>query len=110
MVEGLTLAAHTFTRGVIKRHQTVLRPIVNRPLVTIGDLGRRTGVAVKVVRRQQDMGLIYTPAGYRIFAEKALCCAKSAAHQRYSPPVSQTAAPNEETDPDSSDQYGVVYW
>jgi hypothetical protein len=114
MVEGLTLAAHTFTRSVIKRHQTVLRPIMNRPLVTIGDLGRRTGVAVKVVRLQQDMGLIYTrrrtPAGYRIFDEKALCCAKSAAHQRYSPPVSQTAGAERGADPDSSDQYGVVYW
>jgi len=63
--------------------------------MTIGDLARRAGVAVKVVkvvRRQQDMGLIYTrgrtPAGYRIFGEKALRCATSAAHQRYSPPVS----------------------
>jgi DNA-binding transcriptional MerR regulator len=63
--------------------------------MTIGDLARRTGVAVKVVRRRQDMGLIYTrgrsPAGYRIFDEKALRCAKTAAHQWYSPPVSQTA-------------------
>jgi hypothetical protein len=68
---------------------------MNRPLMTIGDLARRTGVAEKVVRRQQDMGLIYTrgrsPARYHIFDEKAFRCAKSAAHQRYSPPVSQTA-------------------
>jgi DNA-binding transcriptional MerR regulator len=46
--------------------------------MTIGDLARRTGVAVKVLRRQQDMGLIYTrgrsPAGYRLFDEDALCC------------------------------------
>ena len=49
---------------------------MNRPLVTIGDLARRTGVAEKVVRRQQDMGLIYTrgrsPGGYHVFDEKAL--------------------------------------
>ena len=46
--------------------------------MTIGDLARRTGVAVKVLRRQQDMGLIYThgrsPAGYRLFDENALRC------------------------------------
>jgi DNA-binding transcriptional MerR regulator len=46
--------------------------------MTIGDLALRTGVAVKVLRRQQDMGLIYTrgrsPAGYRLFDENALRC------------------------------------
>jgi MerR family copper efflux transcriptional regulator len=51
---------------------------MNRPVMTIGDLARRTGVAVKVLRRQQDMGLIYTrgrsPAGYRLFDENALRC------------------------------------
>jgi DNA-binding transcriptional MerR regulator len=63
--------------------------------MTTGDLARRTGVAVKVVRRQQDMGLIYargrSTAGYRVFDEKALRWAKSTGHQRYSPPVSQSA-------------------
>jgi len=28
--------------------------------MTIGDLSRRAGVPVKVLRRQQDLGLIYT--------------------------------------------------
>jgi DNA-binding transcriptional MerR regulator len=48
--------------------------------MTIGDLARRTGVAVKVLRRQQDLGLIYTrgrsPAGYRLFDENALWCVR----------------------------------
>ena len=51
------------------------------PVMTIGDLARRTSVAVKVLRRQQDMGLIYTrgrsPAGYRLFDENALRCVQS---------------------------------
>ena len=34
--------------------------MVEQPAMTIGDLARRTGVAVKVLRRQQDLGLIYT--------------------------------------------------
>jgi DNA-binding transcriptional MerR regulator len=46
--------------------------------MTIGDLARRTGVAVKVPRPQQNMVLIYTrghsPAGYRLFDENALRC------------------------------------
>jgi MerR family copper efflux transcriptional regulator len=46
---------------------------MNGPLVTIGDLARRTGVVESVVRHQQDMGLIYTrgrsPGGYHIFDE-----------------------------------------
>jgi DNA-binding transcriptional MerR regulator len=51
---------------------------MNHPVMTIGDLAHRTGVAVKVLRRQQNMGLIYTrgrsPAGYRLFDEDALRC------------------------------------
>lgn len=31
-----------------------------RSLMTIGDLARRTGVPVKVLRRHEDLGLIYT--------------------------------------------------
>lgn len=46
--------------------------------MTIGDLARRTGVPVKVLRRHEDMRLIYTrgrsPAGYRLFDEDALWC------------------------------------
>lgn len=51
-----------------------------QPAMTIGDLARRTGVAVKVLGRQQDLGLIYTrgrsPAGYRLFDENALSCVR----------------------------------
>lgn len=47
----------------------------------IGDLARRTGVPVKVLRRHEDMGLIYTlgrsPAGYRLFDEDALWCVET---------------------------------
>jgi len=54
--------------------------MVEQPAMTIGDLARRTGVAVKVLRRQQDLGLIYTrgrsPAGYRLFDETALSCVR----------------------------------
>lgn len=54
--------------------------MAEQPAMTIGDLARRTGVAVKVLRRQQDMGLIYTrgrsPAGYRLFDENALWCVR----------------------------------
>ncbi|PXY25383.1 MerR family transcriptional regulator [Prauserella muralis] len=46
--------------------------------MTIGDLAQRTGVPVKVLRRHEDLGLIYTlgrsPAGYRLFDEDALWC------------------------------------
>lgn len=54
--------------------------MAERPAMTIGELARRTGVAVKVLRRQQDLGLIYTrgrsPAGYRLFDETALWCVR----------------------------------
>jgi MerR family transcriptional regulator, copper efflux regulator len=54
--------------------------MAEQPAMTIGDLARRTGVAVKVLRRQQDLGLIYTrgrsPAGYRLFDENALWCVR----------------------------------
>lgn len=30
--------------------------MAEQPAMTIGDLARRTGVTVKVLRRQQDMG------------------------------------------------------
>lgn len=52
-----------------------------RTAMTIGDLARRTGVPVKVLRRHEDMGLIHTlgrsPAGYRIFGEDALWCVET---------------------------------
>jgi MerR family copper efflux transcriptional regulator len=47
-------------------------------LMTIGELSRRTGVSIKVLRRFEGMGLIYTAgrsaANYRLFDESALWC------------------------------------
>ena len=49
-------------------------------LMTIGELSRRSGTPVKALRAYADMGLIYSagrsPAGYRLFDESALWCAK----------------------------------
>lgn len=46
--------------------------------MTIGELAHRTGMSIKVLRRLEDLGLIYTvgrsPAGYRLFDEDALWC------------------------------------
>lgn len=46
--------------------------------MTIGQLSRRTGVAVKTLRDYEGMGLIYTvgrsPGNYRLFDESALWC------------------------------------
>jgi alkylmercury lyase len=48
------------------------------PVMTIGQLARRTGLSVKALRRLEGMGLIYTigrsPAGYRLFDQSALWC------------------------------------
>ncbi len=48
------------------------------PVMTIGELSRRTGASVKALRRYEGMGLIYTlgrsPANYRLFDESALWC------------------------------------
>jgi DNA-binding transcriptional MerR regulator len=44
----------------------------------IGELSRRTGTPVRLLREYADMGLIYTdgrsPGGYRLFDESALWC------------------------------------
>jgi DNA-binding transcriptional MerR regulator len=46
--------------------------------MTIGELARRSGTSVKVLRRYEGMGLISTvgrsPAGYRLFDRDALWC------------------------------------
>lgn len=46
--------------------------------MTIGSLSRRVGVAVKVLRTYEDLGLIATvgrsPGNYRLFGEEALWC------------------------------------
>ena len=48
------------------------------PLMTIGELSRRTGTPVRALRRYEQLGLIYTagrsPANYRLFDESALWC------------------------------------
>jgi DNA-binding transcriptional MerR regulator len=47
-------------------------------LMTIGQLSRRTGMAVRSLREYADIGLIYTagrsPGRYRLFDESALWC------------------------------------
>ena len=48
--------------------------------MTIGELSRRTGVSVKVLRRYDAHGLVYSagrsPANYRLFDESALWCVR----------------------------------
>jgi MerR family transcriptional regulator, copper efflux regulator len=48
------------------------------PLMTVGQLSRRTGVPVKHLREYEDLGLIYTVgrsrANYRLFDTDALWC------------------------------------
>lgn len=47
-------------------------------LMTIGELSRRTGVSVKMLRRYDSQGLLYSAgrsaANYRLFDESALWC------------------------------------
>ena len=47
-------------------------------MLTIGGLSRQTGVAVKVLREYEDLGLIYTvgrsAGNYRLFDVEALWC------------------------------------
>ena len=47
-------------------------------VMRIGELSRRSGVPVRVLRRYADRGLIYSagrsPADYRLFGEPALWC------------------------------------
>jgi MerR family copper efflux transcriptional regulator len=46
--------------------------------MTIGQLSRRTGVPVKVLRHYEDLGFLYTlgrsESNYRLFGEEALWC------------------------------------
>ena len=50
-----------------------------RPM-TIGELSRRTGVAVKALRQYEDLRLIYTvgrsQGNYRLFDDEALWCVR----------------------------------
>ncbi len=47
-------------------------------MMTIGELSRRTGVSVKILRRYDSQGLLYSAgrsaANYRLFDESALWC------------------------------------
>ena len=46
--------------------------------MTIGQLARRTGVSIKVLREYEGLGLVYTlgrsESNYRLFGEEALWC------------------------------------
>lgn len=46
--------------------------------MTIGQLSRRTGVPIKVLREYEDLGFLYTKgrseSNYRLFGEEALWC------------------------------------
>ena len=46
--------------------------------LTIGQLSRRTGVPIKVLRHYEDLGFLYTlgrsESNYRLFGEEALWC------------------------------------
>jgi DNA-binding transcriptional MerR regulator len=46
--------------------------------MTIGQLSRRTGVPIKVLRTYEDLGFLYTPgrseSNYRLFGEEAVWC------------------------------------
>jgi len=46
--------------------------------MTIGQLSRRTGVPVKVLRKYEDLGFLYTlgrsESNYHLFGEDALWC------------------------------------
>jgi DNA-binding transcriptional MerR regulator len=48
------------------------------PLMTIGELSRRTGTRIKALRTYEGMGLVYTAgrsrSNYRLFDESALWC------------------------------------
>jgi DNA-binding transcriptional MerR regulator len=52
--------------------------MLSNGLMTVGDLSRRTGVAVKTLRQYTDWGLIYTvgrsATNYRLFDADALWC------------------------------------
>jgi MerR family copper efflux transcriptional regulator len=48
--------------------------------MTIGQLSRRTGVPIKVLRTYEDLGFLYTlgrsEGNYRLFGEEALWCVR----------------------------------
>src|SRR6266542_1257813 len=50
----------------------------NEPLMTVGELARRTGMSAKAIREFEGMGLIYSAgrseANYRLFDQSAIWC------------------------------------
>ena len=53
---------------------------VERKLMTVGELSRRTGLSIKAIREYESLGLIYSAGrsegNYRLFDETALWCAR----------------------------------
>jgi DNA-binding transcriptional MerR regulator len=49
--------------------------------MTIGQLARRTGVPIKILRTYEDLGFLYTlgrsESNYRLFGEEALWCVQA---------------------------------
>ena len=53
---------------------------LQRELMTVGELSRRTGLSIKAIREYEALGLIYSAGrsdgNYRLFDETALWCAR----------------------------------
>ena len=53
---------------------------LERELMTVGELSRRTGLSIKAIREYEALGLIYSAGrsdgNYRLFDETALWCAR----------------------------------
>ena len=52
--------------------------MIRSQVMTIGQLSRRTGVSIKVLRKYEALGFLYTlgrsESHYRLFGEEALWC------------------------------------
>lgn len=59
---------------------------VERELMTVGELSRRTGLSIKAIREYEALGLIYSAGrsegNYRLFDETALWCAHGISDMR----------------------------
>ncbi len=58
----------------------------NEPLMTVGELARRTGMSAKAIRQFEGLGLIYSAgrseANYRLFYDSAIWCIQGIANLR----------------------------
>src|SRR6266496_804645 len=58
----------------------------NEPLMTVGELARRTGMSAKAIRQFEGLGLIYSAgrseANYRLFDESAIWCIQAITNLR----------------------------